>query len=282
MALDLPPRTSASQLVSYAMCPRKYAMKYVLDLEPEFVSVALVLGSAVHGAVGWWYEERLAGREPTLGGALEIATADLASAVAGETVRWKTSSQAHTEEEARRLVATYLGEYGDLPVVAVEQPFAVDVVHPETGELLGRPLKGYFDLVLADGSVVELKTASRGWDGDAIARHLQVGAYAYVLRERHDDPPPVRVDVVVKLKREPRTESFMVDHDPRKAGWWLEAFREIETAIQRRQFPPTPGPLCRECEHGTRCAEWTTQVDLGEERVRLPFASRSTPLHLYA
>ena len=84
---DLPPSTSASQLVSYTMCPRKFECQYVLGLEPEFRSTSLVLGSAFHSAIGWWHEERLAGRAPTVEAAATILSADLAAEAAGGPVR---------------------------------------------------------------------------------------------------------------------------------------------------------------------------------------------------
>jgi ATP-dependent helicase/DNAse subunit B len=34
MSHDLPPTTSASQLTTYAMCPRKYVLQYGYGIEP--------------------------------------------------------------------------------------------------------------------------------------------------------------------------------------------------------------------------------------------------------
>ena len=68
----LPATTSASQLVSYSMCPRKYACQYVLGLEPEFTSTALIVGSVVRSGVEWWFGERLLGGSPTIEQGLEV------------------------------------------------------------------------------------------------------------------------------------------------------------------------------------------------------------------
>src|SRR5688572_20236335 len=87
--LEVPPTTSASQLVSYAMCPRKYAAQYVYGVEPEFTSLPLVLGSVVHSGIEWWFGERLEGRSPTIDQALDVVCADLIAATSGVNVRWK-------------------------------------------------------------------------------------------------------------------------------------------------------------------------------------------------
>lgn len=95
MAPDLPPATSASQLVQYAMCPRKYAFSYVYGFEPEFRSTALVLGSAMHSAIAWWFAEKLDGRRPTLDQADGVLSADLLAGSAGTDMRWKDATPLH-------------------------------------------------------------------------------------------------------------------------------------------------------------------------------------------
>ena len=61
--MPLPDHTSAAQLACYAACPRKYEYRYVEGAPPEYKSVSLALGAAVHSSIGWWFEQRLAGRE---------------------------------------------------------------------------------------------------------------------------------------------------------------------------------------------------------------------------
>jgi hypothetical protein len=46
-------------------------------------------------------------------------------------------------------------------IVVLEEAFEIDLVDPETGEDLELRLRGYIDLVEADGTVVDLKTAAR-------------------------------------------------------------------------------------------------------------------------
>lgn len=256
----IPPTTSASQLQTYAMCPRKYAASYVLGLVPEFRSQALVLGSAMHSAIGWWFGEKLGGRAPGIPAAEEVLVADLAAGAAGTKMRWKASSLEGMEEEARRLLRLYLTEHGQQPVASVEQPFQVDFWNDDTGEVLGRQLKGYFDLVREDGTVVELKTSSRGYDESDLARHLQVGAYAFACNSLHGGPSKLEVHVLVKLKREPRVETYRIERGEADLAWWQGAAHAIEDAIAARQFPPSPSPFCRECEFGRSCLAWASSA----------------------
>lgn len=253
--LALPKRTSASQLVTWAMCPRKYAFTYVLGVEPEFRSIALVLGSALPGAVGWFFEERIQGREPTIAEAKRVLSADLA-AEAVENVRWKDMTPEALDARGQALLETYLTTYGTLPVVEVERRFEIDLVDHETGEVLPRKLKGYFDLVLEDHTVVELKTSARSWRENDLERHIQAGAYASAWNTFHGGPSEVVFHVIVKLKT-PRIELFRVHRGEPGLGWWFHAVREIENAIAKHVFPPSPGPLCHECEFGKTCLAWT-------------------------
>lgn len=254
MSIEVPPTTSASQLTSYALCPRKYYLGYVLEEEAEFRSTSLVLGSAVHGALGWFFSEKLRGNPPDVADAERIVTADLLALTAGEAVRWKTATFASLDEEGRRLVRLYLQANADLPVAAVEAPFQVELVHPGTGAVVGRPLRGYFDLVLQDGTLVELKTSSKGWSEESLTRHLQIGAYAYATHAGEGAWTGVSVHVLVKLKRDPRLETYRVDRTAADLGWWIRAASEIEDAIAAHHFPPSPSPLCLECEHARACA----------------------------
>lgn len=275
--LSLPPRTSASQLVAWTMCPRKYAFSYVYVIEPEFRSTSLVLGSALHGAVGWWFEERIAGREPSLDDAKRVLAADLA-AEGTDNVRWKDSSPEALESRGIELLETYLSAYGSLPVVAVEKPFEIDIVDRETGEVLPRTLKGYFDLVLEDRTIVELKTSSRAWREGDLERHLQAGAYVSAWNTQHGGPSEVVFHVIVKTKT-PRVDVHRIHRGEPDERWWFHAVRDIERSIASGVFPPTPGPLCHECEFARTCGTWPRD-ELVAPRRRLPVVERDIALSL--
>jgi len=266
--LEVPPTTSASQLVSYAMCPRKYAAQYVYGVEPEFTSLPLVLGSVVHSGIEWWFGERLEGRSPTMDEALEVVRADIAAAISGVNVRWKDTTPDELEAQAKDLVRIYLEEKGDLPVASMEVAFSIDLESPTVeGDFLPRPLKGYFDLVLGDHRVIEIKTSSKAWPDSFLERHLQVGAYASVWNALHGGPSQVELHVIVKNKK-PRLDVIEVERGEKNTSWWFGAARAIEEAILAGHFPPSPGPLCVECEYQRTCARWGEIT--GEPKRRRP------------
>lgn len=170
----------------------------------------------------------------------------------------------------RALLDLYLTRYGELPVAGVESPFQVELEDPDTGEVVGRPLKGYLDLILANRTAIELKTSSKGWSDFDLVRHLQIGAYAFALNAVHGSPSALEVHVLVRLKKEPRVETFRIERAVDATRWWFEAARSIEAAISGGHFPPKPSPLCRDCEYEKACAAWTLEEPGADSRRRLP------------
>ena len=80
--MPLPDTTSATQLSTYADCPRKYRYRYLDHAEPEYKAVGLALGSAVHSSIGWYYERRRDGKAPSISEVMSITGADLTAALA--------------------------------------------------------------------------------------------------------------------------------------------------------------------------------------------------------
>jgi len=280
---DIPPTTSASQLTAYAMCPRLYAMRYVYHVEPEFRSLNLALGSAVHGAIGWFFEEKLAGRIPPLDEAARIVAADLLAETSGVLVRWKDETPETLEQKAQSLVRTYLGKYSEQDVVAVERRFEVDIEHPETGESLPRPLVGYFDLLVRTKKqdIIEIKTTSKAWHPKSLERHLQVGSYVTAANAMHGGPARVSVHAILKQKT-PRVEEYHVERGEYDMLnlWFFQAAKEIEGAIAAGHFPPSPGNTCYECEYAKSCLEYHEKVVPLRRQHRAPQRDDRQPLRI--
>lgn len=258
---SLPRATSASQLQTYAACPRKYFFRYVAHEPPAFRSLSLVLGSVVHSVLGYWFDCTGRNHLPSPEEIQHVLRADLCAELAGARIRWKDETPESLEQQAERLAALYIEQYGLEEVVASEVPFEIDLEDPETGEVRGRPMKGYLDFVLERESVVELKTAARAWNKNDLVRHLQVSGYAYADMVRCGGMSDLEVRVLVKLKREPRIQTFHIARGERAIRWFLQAAWAIEGAIAAGHFPPSPGPLCGECEYEGACASWTDEVD---------------------
>jgi len=247
--LDLPHNTSASQLQGYARCPRAFWFRWVARLQPERRPLPLLLGSAVHGGVGWYFEQRLAGRLPDIEEAVQIARADVAADANGGNV--SLTEWDELEADAGRLVRHYLEQAGDAAVSSVEQAFDVPLFDPETGETLPRRLRGYFDLRTENGAVIELKTAARGWGEIDPSRHLQLASYSFAAEQAGGRSVAIEAHVLVKTRREVRLDRYELK--PGQYGWWRQSAADIERAIQARVFPPAPGFACSGCEYRQAC-----------------------------
>ncbi len=259
--LELPATTSGEQLASYALCPRRFKFRHIDRAEPERRSVSQILDAVVRGAIIWWFTERLAGQEPTMEDADAVAAADLLAETCVAKVRWRNETPESIEATAQALVRAYLAEYGDLPVIAVEQPFKVDISDPETSEYIERPLVGSFDLIIGNGDkIVHLKTTARGWSKLSLKRHLPIGAIVAAANVLHGGPSRVTVHTLLRQKR-PRVELHRVERGEADNRWFFEAAKDIEAAIHAGHFPPSPGARCRDCEFAARCLG--EQAELG-------------------
>lgn len=246
---DLPDHTSATQLAVYASCPRRYAYRYIEHREPETRAVGMVLGSAVHSALAWWFEERAQEHDVGVADVLRVLAADLAAASAYDNVRWDDNRPEHIASEAERLVRTFVDRHDQLHVVETEVRFDFVIVDPDTGRQQPRPLIGYFDAELASGNIVELKTAKRAYADADLATNLQFGAYRTAARHLGVD---VELIALVRTKV-PKVQHAVLPHDREVTRWFMRAASAIESAVLAGHFPPAPGATCRSCEHRRAC-----------------------------
>lgn len=268
--LDLPEDSSASQLACWAMCGRKFYFRYVAKAEPEFRSTSLLLSSAFHSTIGWFFEQKLVGRRPRPEQAEAIFDADFTAEVSEGNVRWGHTSEDDVALQGRSLVRAYLKVFFGLPVAHVQQPYRVGIEDSETGLSLPRAFKGYFDLVLKDSTVVQVSAATK-WRPIDLLRQLRVGATVAAKCELDGGPVTVDVHVVTKAKT-PQVDVHRVTRGEPGNRWWFHAALDIENAILAGSFPASPGPMCHECEYQRRCEQWTG-VAVDSHQRRLPVAA---------
>lgn len=245
----LPATTSASQLSCYASCPRKYAYRYVEKREPEKRSSNLALGTAFHGAIGWWFEQRIEGASPCVEDAVRILHADLDAGLSVPGVEARKTDEA-LHEEAECLLRLFLAEHGELDVVEVERFFEMPLTDPDTGEVLPRTLIGYLDLVLRDGRAVELKTARAAYSDIDLRTSLQFGCYR--TAQRLFSPYDVSLLALIKTKA-PRIQHVDLRPNRSVAARFLRNACDIERAILAGVYPPSPSALCGSCEYQLTC-----------------------------
>lgn len=247
---ELPEHTSAVQLGLYATCPRKYHLRYIFRAQAEFKSVSLALGAAVHSAIGWWFEQRGTGGAPTREDVATIVRADLTAAT-DEATRYGKWTHEDLEKHAERLVQCFLDKYAALPVKDNEARLTLELIDPETGEVMPRKVLGHLDFVLDDGRVVELKTARSAYTDIDVAKNLQFGGYRLALRQL-GIADEMHVVVLVKNKA-PKLQHIRLKPDERSERFFLRAACDIEHAILAGHFPAAPGFGCGTCEYQRRC-----------------------------
>ena len=155
---------SWSQFNSYRGCPRRWFFSHVEGLQTDFVSSALVLGSAVHEAVQVLYEHRLEGQASELATLTEAFDVAWAAGVKDVELRYGKDEDAESAKATgHRMLAAFLASdlatpAGDL--IAIEETLRGSI-HPDLPDLVAR-----IDVMWQsdDGlHLLDLKTSRSRW-----------------------------------------------------------------------------------------------------------------------
>jgi CRISPR/Cas system-associated exonuclease Cas4 (RecB family) len=243
---------SASQISTYLACPRKWRFRYELGLPPEHRPAALSLGRAVHSAIEALHLARLEGESIETTKLVQIFRADWQAELDSGLSFKSDESPGMLRWQGEHLVAEYARWLADRKVVAAEQPFEIDLVDPETGEVSGERLRGYFDVILEGDVIGEVKTAARRFDEGTLSRKLQFSAYAYAWREMRGRDPTVLVVSLLKQKR-PEVSAAVAPRTREDDAFFVQLALEVADAIDQRAFPANPSFMCGDCEYAKAC-----------------------------
>ncbi len=241
---------SYSQISTWLRCPKLYEFRYVLKAEPEKVGIALLLGGAVHDAIGSEAQRRLEGKEGGLEYALtafrQMLTCKVELPEAPVDLGDKGLIE-HMEVGEGLIKANF--EHGPVEnLLAVEKEFELDL-----GE--GLKLEGVIDFVVegADGpEVVELKTAARSWSQLQAELSPQGSIYAMALGEGKREVP-VTYRVLVKTKT-PKVQELRLVHPPEESGRISEVAQAVRRNLETGAFPRNEGvQTCSGCSYRRQC-----------------------------
>lgn len=245
----MPDSLSVSQISCYLGCPRKYRFRYLERWPPERRSADMALGSAVHSAIAWWEEERIAGKLRTREEVMRTLRADWSAEVSTGLLDVQGDALGQLRVLGEQLVGVYLDRFqGELPA-AVEQRFEVPICDPRSGRELPIPLVGYFDQVRR-GGVGEIKTTSR--KSSPSTWMLQLSAYSYATRVLTGERPLMRVIQLIKGKV-PQVEVEELTVAAVQEAWFCEVASEVYEAIAAGAFFPSPSWMCGRCEYRGAC-----------------------------
>jgi len=249
---------SVSQVKAWIMCPRKYAHSYVWGTAPAHRPVALAFGTAVHRALEMFYEHLQAhGSKPSVD---EVQTAFVD--------RWTVEVRDplpllfddETPDQCKDLGVALMGAFcqqGFVPdeVLAVEQPFGIELVDPETGEVCDIPLVGAIDLVAQhQGKVwlVEHKTAARRFTPDRITWDFQPTCYLHASRSLGLENPTAAFQILLKTKK-PTCETIPLTRDQASVHEMIDTVFQVLKGIEAGAFPRNRGWGCAGCQYKHRC-----------------------------
>jgi CRISPR/Cas system-associated exonuclease Cas4 (RecB family) len=252
--------SSVSSITTYLRCPRKYEHRYIVKTPVEHRASALAFGGVLHEALAFFYAAIRDDRpEPTheelaqvfrdawkreLDGDLPILFGEKESAIS-LTIKGAEMLKVFLEKAPR---------YAE--VIAVEESFRMELIDPETGEVLP-PLIGVFDAVVRDENdrtvVLEHKTGARKWTDDKLAFDPQLSAYHLAATELGlGKNASVSVQLLTKTKKADlhiynptRTKADHDDFITTAAGVW----RAVNAGVSY----PVRDWWCKGCEYASGC-----------------------------
>lgn len=236
---------SPSKITCYLGCPRRYWCRYIRKITPSHKAAALGFGSAVHGALETFHQQRAAGASMTPDAVAALFRIDWASEQVDE-IRFKEDESAEDlATTGEVLVKLYAAANQNVAVEAAEVPFELPIAD-------GIVLRGVFDVLLAGGRVREMKTAARDFDAGTLARHVQVSAYCWAYRAISGHLPVIEIVALLKQKH-PRLTSHEVTRTEADLSWFVGMVVEVARAIEAGAYFPNPSWACADCEYGQQC-----------------------------
>ena len=245
---------SVSQVRTYLMCPKLYVSRYVLGLEREHRSPNLILGSAVHEALAGFYVAMKAGESMPVEELVQtFADAFETEAVGEVRVLLPEGTEIGDIKDKGVGMLTVFAEKVKVPerVISVEQPFAVDIIDPDSGEVIEEQLVGAIDATVVDDGetvILEHKTSARRWSQVQLDYDLQAGVYLGVT-----DASLLRFQVLLKT-RAPGFVTYDVTRTEEARVEALLVLCRVLDAIRAGIAWPNRGWQCRNCEYRTQCS----------------------------
>lgn len=245
------PTLSPSRAADFKTCPLLYRFR-VIDRLPETPRVEQARGTLVHAVLDRLFDLPPAQRTPAA--AAQLVAEEWAQLLTTHP-EWASvipeTATADVLTSARTLLDSYFAVEDPRRLAPAEREYLVSAVIGD-----GLVLRGYIDRldISTDGHlrVVDYKTGAAPQEPFAADALFQLKCYAVMLWRSRGTVP--RVLRLVYLK-----DAQVRDYTPDAAELarfertLLALWRAIEEAMRRREFRPSPGRLCRWCDHQERC-----------------------------
>lgn len=249
------PHTSISAVREYLMCPRRYYLKYVKEVQPAFKAAASAFGSAWHSTVGYWLSREVPQQELE-----DYFRDDVLGRLRADRVPVLFDDEDENEgrlvETGIKMLRVFLGRVRRPDeVIGIEVPFSLELAHPATGEILGVPLIGAVDAIIGENGrkyIWELKTAKRRWSADQIEFDLQISAYTLAARHIDHADGTLRLVIATKTTHPDVQIEDPVRHEVDESEA-LDVIFGVHQAVAAGVDYPNRGWQCRSCPFADAC-----------------------------
>lgn len=249
---------SVSSLKEYLACPRKFRLRRIDRLLPEYRPAALAFGTAFHEAIAFGLFQHSLG---------EGATGEAVNAKFRESLHREIHSDEtpvlYQDDETEdglvdkgiEMVAAFWQQM-PLPdgVISIEKRFSLDLHDPDTGEVLP-PLVGSIDAAVeVQGRPVawELKTGKQRWSEDQLLHDFQSTGYQRAFRTEYGVNPDLVLAVVTKA-RQPTVQLSRLRRGPADERELLETAASVCRAVEAGVDHRVRTWACKSCEYAGAC-----------------------------
>nr|DAN48707.1 MAG TPA: PD-(D/E)XK nuclease superfamily protein [Bacteriophage sp.] len=244
---------SYSSISSYLTCSRAWKHHYI-DKLPEPTTPALIFGSAIHDTVEKLISANTVGNEATsnplgMAGGGEMFRELYQARLEKETdIDW----QGTTIEDQLRLgerILTTPEVFENLSRLRAKVDAEGKPMIERKVELsvpgVGVPVIGYIDIILADGTPADFKTASRAWSQSQAENSMQSLFYLAALNQAGEEINWKFRHLVVTKTLTPKFQELKHAHEPRELFFLFDLIRSVWAGISAGVFVPNPD--CWKC-----------------------------------
>jgi RecB family exonuclease len=251
---------SFSAISLFQSCPLRFYFRYILGLPEEIVAANLVLGSGLHRAAQYHFEQLLAGEPPP----------DLDTLLAIFQEEWQTH-ELETIRYGKGETRDTFGLLADRMLRAFQKS---DFAHPD-GVIIGveEELRGEIvpgcpdfmarvDLLIDTGDemrLLDFKTSRGGWSTDRVEEAAPQLLLYSELAKNLSDGKPLRLSFAVLTKTQlPVLTTHDVSLDPQQVERTKRTVEQVWHAIEGGHFYPSPSPMqCPSCPYRKPCRAWS-------------------------
>jgi len=251
------PHLSASSIKLYLECARKWAFKYVEGHRGP-TGIGALLSKVWHKVAEINARQKItSGVDLSLEEMLDLYVMEYDAALQEEEVKLQVGE---TLEQGKDM-GLKITEVHHLKIaphvrpLLVEEEFNIDL-----GPEFPYTLKGFWDLVEEDGTIVDNKAFGRMVQQNDLDKDIQFSLYSLAYRvTRQTTEPGMRMDLLVKPRNKnhmPKAVQLYTQRTNVDARWILGLVEDVTKGIQRGVFPPNPtGFLCspKYCDFWDRC-----------------------------